>query len=387
MFSDSSAFEGDDTCSFETVLLREGDSIDSNGKKVYLTSDDVRQSFASLMKRENHSIPYYAVHDGDDVARLLKYKFVVEDDKAKILAKGVVHNPRNYYEHYDRGFIHTSPELTLHTDETGKIIHVDIDGAAMTKTPGMNPESVITKRMNFSLEKDEVTETTPDETFDWKVPLSNLESKLDDIKSSLAGFKEEQKVTTEPEKTPDINDMIQAAVEAELAKRQEQQKTIETPKEQPAVEPPIIDEKTANVLSPDIIKKIGDMAAELEATKQENKKFKEEQEKKEKQDYTDILQKCRDLGVEKPELLVAKTNLSTADKTAMLGAFAAEFVKKTQLNTPQTERISGEDTSRPTEDITIDTIMKDIGGSSKELKKLLLDCDLFDTNGNFIGYA
>jgi len=388
------SFEGDDTCSFEDTLLQSGDSTDSKGQKITLSSDDVRRAYADIMKRENHSIPYYAIHDGEEVARILKYKLVEDQDKVKILSKGVVHNPKTYYDRFSRGFIHTSPELTIHSDDTtNKIVMVEIDGAAMSKTPGMNPEMVITRHMNFSLDKEEVDITPTEETFDWKVPLTNLESKVDNITAAIKDMATPKDVKVEEKMTEEskldmttLSELIKETIKAEMAQASPAPTapiTVDPVAE--VKEEPILDEKTMEAMTPELLKEYTAMAAEREALKQQVKTYEDEKERQAKAAYADILQKCKDLGIEKPENFVATGNLNTEQKTAMLSAFASEFVKKTALNTPQTESISNQAADGET-GISIDTAMRNLRVSGKAFREEAMETGLFDkATGKWIG--
>lgn len=400
--SSETSFEGDDTCSFEDVLLQSGDSTDSKGKKVTLTSDDVRQAYANIMKRENHSIPYYAIHDGEEVARILKYKLVEDQGNVKILSKGVVHNPKSYYDRYSRGFIHTSPELLIHSDDaTNKVIMVDITGAAMSKSPGMNPEVAVTRHMNFSLDEPEKIEVnkTSEDTFDWKVPLTNLESKVDSITSAIKEMaaakdtKVEPKMTEEPK--PDMTQIteLMSSMKEEIAQLKAEKAQATAPVTTPTtpvveeVKTPELDEKLIETIPKEFLETYTTSLAELEALKQENRAFKEEKEKQAKQAYSDVLQKCRDLGIENPEKFVASNNLNTEQKTAMLSAFAAEFVKKTPLNTSQTESITNQGNELVSEDDSLITAMQRLGikKPSQKFMDAAIATGLYDKSGKWVG--
>jgi len=397
--SESFDFEGDDTCSFEGTLLQSGECTDSKGAKYTITPDDVKQAYASLMKRDNLSNPLREIHDGQEVAKFLKYKLVDDSQgHVQILTKGVVHDPKKYYDRYSRGFKHLSPELTFHTDDaTNKLIMIEIDGAAMSKSPGMNPETVITRRVNFSLDTPEKIEVnkTPEDTFDWKVPLTNLESKVDSITSAIKEMtaakdtKVEQKMTEDP--TPDMNqitELVTAKIREEIAQLKAEKAEATTP--EPVVEEvntPELDEKIIESIPKEFLETYTTSLAELEALKQENKAFKDEKERQAKQAYSEILEKCRGLGIENPEKFVASNNLNTEQKTAMLSAFAAEFVKKTPLNTSQSEPITNQGPDTTTADDTVEAAMQRLGikkPSSKFMERAI-ETGLYDKSGKWVG--
>lgn len=381
-----STFEGDDTYSFEAPLLQSGKSTDYKGREVDLTFDDVKQAYATLLRRSNYSIPLYERHFKDEVARLLKYRLAEEDGKLKIYGKGIVYDPKTYYDQYSQGFKFISPELTV-TEDGGKIVDVIIDAAAMTIRPGMNPEMTTNKKMYFDAPADSTSGSASDSNnFNGEALLTNIQSKVDEIIEKMTTkTSESPKVTETKTSTEPVSPSFDASQMSELIKTviTDEIKKATTPDEPSK---PIIDEKTAESISPELLQKFAEQQAELEKLKQTNKQFTEEKERQQKQQYADVLQKCRDLGVEKPESMVASADLSLDQKITLLQTFMAQFAKTSQMNKPSDQQMASDNPSSTKEMDNIDTIMQKlrVNPNNKQMREMLAKADCFDENGNFI---
>jgi hypothetical protein len=98
------------------------------------------------------------------------------------------------------------------------------------------------------------------------------------------------------------------------------------------------------------------------------------------------LQKCRELGIDKPESMVASADFSLEQKITLLQSFMTQFAKTAQMDKPSEQQMSSENPSMTNEKETIDTIMQKlkVNPTNKQFKDLLKKTDIFDENGNFV---
>lgn len=393
MFNEND-FNVGDAHKISGVLVKAGKSTNDRGEVVELTTDIVKQIYADLIQRDNIALGYTDMHDGEEIAKLLKYE--LSEDGNEIRFKGIVHDPKKYYSKYNSGFKYTSPDLDIHRSGE-EIIHGQLTGASMSINPGMVQELTRVESMNFSAPENE----NKSDVVDWSGPFNTLTSKVDEIGKMISDMGAKQMTNDEDSKVETssnlglsmdsikelirevVADTVKTAISAnEQPEIKDESKAATSDVNIPSgVSPELADQFSA------LITRLEEIESERVKLESENRSFKDEKAKQQREEYISLLQKGRDLGIEKPEDLVSKADLSEDQKIAILKSTYKAFAQKNPLESPPKAPMSGENLKQK-DTYTIDSILSDIGISpnSREFKDLALKTGLFDSSGHYIGY-
>lgn len=398
MFNEND-FSGEDVCKITGTLVKAGPAIDDKGTQINVSPEIVRQIYTDLMQRDDVTLDYDDLHDdGIPVAKTMKYK--LSDDGSEILYKGVVHDPKRYQQKFNEGFKYTSPVIEFHRDGS-KIIHGRLLGAAMALNPGMVLSQTQVETMNFSAPTDgQITESTQVQAIDWSGPFGKIETKIDEMGRSISDIgaklnmtNDESQTESQPttSQTPEVmRDMIKDVLLEVL-------KTQSTPTEQQENTSATSDvDVSTDGMSPEIVDKITALIKKIEATEtektkleQENRVFKDEKARTQREEYLDLLKKGREIGIEKPEEIVKDPSLSEAQKIAILKASYKTIATNNPIQSPPKTVMSDQTPPPPGTKIhTVDSILHEIGISSlsDEWRTLVKQTGLFDDNDKLKGY-
>lgn len=323
------------------TILETGSFISKSGHQVSITEEDSKDLYNSL---GDEFLPISIDHNGKPIGHAVRFARVGNS----IEHNGIVlDNDEFRMKVILGGYNHISPEIDYVYDSMGNVINKKLVGLSFVKNPAMNNTLADVSRFAFSAPEvnvmtDESTNTTnnvPTNQAPASAPVDiaalaamitqgvseKFESRLEALQSELTALKSAN--ATPQVKTPTQEFLENGGINPKITGTSIQSDDIKDMKENYAT----IEGTIAPPIDKEVFEEYARTKAELESREAELAKYREQNEKVLRKQYSDITAELKNLGYADPSLMV-KSLKTYEEKIDTLTAIKANHVKTTPMN-------------------------------------------------------